>query len=203
MGELQYAVNQGKDAVGLPGVYKLGAWYASADYDDVHFGIDATGAQVSLAADPTATPVTHRGNAGLYGVADQMIWRGKDSSLNLFVRGGFTPSDRNLVSFYVDAGLGLKGPLPNRPDDTLTFGFAYAKISSDVAAADRDVLPAVVVRDYEAVFELSYALQVAPWWTVQPDLQYIVHPNGGQHPDDPTVRLEDAFVAGVRSTIKF
>jgi len=203
MGEVQYAVNQGKDAVGLPGVYKLGAWYASANYNDQHFGIDGTGAQVSLGVDPTATPVTHSGNGGLYGVADQMVWRGKDSSLNLFVRGGFAPSDRNLVSYYVDAGAGLKGPLQGRPDDTLTFGFAYAKISKDLAAVDQDTMPAVIVRDYEAVFELSYAAQIAPWWTVQPDLQYIVHPNGGQNPNDPAVRLENAFVAGVRSTIKF
>jgi porin len=203
MGELQYAVNQGKDAIGMPGVYKLGAWYASADYNDLHFGIDGTGAQVSLGVDSTATPLTHRGNSGLYGVADQMIWRGKESSLNLFARGGFSPSDRNLVSYYIDAGAGLKGPLSGRPDDTLTFGFAYAKISKDAAAVDQDTAPAVIVRDYEAVFELNYTLQIAPWWTLQPDLQYIVHPNGGQNPNDATVRLENAFVTGLRTTIKF
>lgn len=203
IGELQYAVNQGKDAVGLPGVYKLGAWYASADFNDLHYGLDAAGIQVSLGVDPTATPVTHGGNGGIYGVADQMVWRGKDSSLNLFLRGGYAPSDRNLVSYHVDAGAGLKGPLPGRPDDTLTFGVAYAKISKNVAAVDQDTVPAVVVRDYETVFELSYAAQLAPWWTVQPDLQYIVHPNGGQDPNDPTQRLGDAFLAGIRSTIKF
>ena len=132
-----------------------------------------------------------------------MVWRGHESSLNLFARGGFMPSDRNLVSYYVDAGLGLKGALPGRPDDTLGFGVAYARISKDVASADQDTAPAVVVRDYEMVFELNYAYQIAPWWTVQPDLQYIVHPNGGQNPNDATLRLENAFVAGVRSTIKF
>jgi porin len=203
MGELQYAINQGKDAVGLPGVYKLGAWYATADFNDLHYGLDASGTQVSLGVDSNATPLTHKGNSGIYGVADQMVWRGKESSLNLFLRGGFAPSDRNLVSYYVDAGAGLKGPLPGRPDDTLTFGVAYAKISKDIAAVDQDTVPAVVVRDYEAVFELNYALQVAPWWTVQPDLQYIVHPNGGQNPNDPTQRLGNAFLAGIRSTIKF
>ena len=203
MGEAQYAINRGKEATGLAGVYKLGAWYATANYGDRHFGIDATGATVSLGADPTATPIQHKGNYGLYGVADQMIWRGKASSLNLFARGGFMPSDRNLVSYYLDAGLGLKGPLPGRPDDTLSFGVAYAKISKDVAAVDQDTVPAVIVRDHEMVFEVNYALQVAPWWTVQPDVQYIVHPNGGQNPNDATVRLENAFIAGVRSTIKF
>ena len=203
MGEAQYAVNQGKDAKGLAGMYKLGAWYATANYNDRHFGIDATGATVPLGVDPTATPLGHKGNYGLYGVADQMVWRGHESSLNLFARGGFMPSDRNLVSYYVDAGLGLKGALPGRPDDTLGFGVAYARISKDVASADQDTAPAVVVRDYEMVFELNYAYQIAPWWTVQPDLQYIVHPNGGQNPNDATLRLENAFVAGVRSTIKF
>jgi porin len=203
MSELQYAINQGKDAAGLPGVYKLGAWYATADFNDVHYGINTAGAQVSLGVDNTATPLTHKGNGGIYGVADQMVWRGKDSSLNLFLRGGFAPSDRNLVSYYADAGFGLKGPISGRPDDTLTFGVAYAKISKDIAAVDQDTAPAVVVRDYETVFEVSYAAQLAPWWTVQPDLQYIVHPNGGQNPNDPTQRLGNAFLAGVRSTIKF
>ena len=42
--KLQYAINQGKDADGLPGVYKLGAWYATAEFADQHFGLDATGA---------------------------------------------------------------------------------------------------------------------------------------------------------------
>ncbi len=203
LGELQYEVNQGKDAAGLPGVYKLGAWYATTGFNDVHYGLTASGVQVSLGVDPTATPLTHGGNGGIYGVADQMVWRDKDSSLNLFLRGSFAPSDRNLVSYYVDAGAGLKGPLSGRPDDTLIFGVAYAKISRDVAALDQDQVTAVIVRDHEAVFELNYSAQLAKWWTVQPDLQYIVHPNGGQNPTDPTQRLHDAFVTGVRSTIKF
>jgi porin len=83
------------------------------------------------------------------------------------------------------------------------FGFAYAKISKDIMAVDQATVPAVVARDYEAVFELTYAAQIAPWWTVQPDVQYIVHPNGGQDSNDPTQRLGNAFVAGLRSTVKF
>ncbi len=60
-----------------------------------------------------------------------------------------------------------------------------------------------MARDHELLFELSYAAQIAPWWVLQPDLQYIVHPNGGQNPDDPTQAFDHAFVAGVRSTITF
>jgi porin len=206
IGELQYAVNQGKNVPGLPGVYKIGAWYATAHFADQHYGVDAAGNKISL-ADPAAVGAfNHSGDWGIYAVADQMVWREGERSLNLFLRGGFSPSDRNLVSYYVDGGAGFKGLLPGRADDVLTFGVAYAKISADAIAADNDALalaPPYAVRDDEIVFELDYAAQIAPWWTVQPDIQYIVHPNGGQNPNDPTLALEDAFVVGLRSTIKF
>jgi len=205
--EVQYAVNQSKQAVGLPGTYKVGAWYATADFLDQHYGLNSSGVQVSR-ADPTlAFNLTDRGNGGVYAIADQMIWRGAASSVNLFARGGAVPSDRNLVSYYVDGGVGIKGPLPNRAGDTLTVGVAYSKISPAAVALDRDFLafngPPYAVRDAETLLEVSYAAQIAPWWIVQPDVQYIWHPSGGQNPQDQTMSLDHAFVAGIRSTIKF
>jgi len=209
MGEAQYAINQGKDAKGLAGVYKFGAWYATTDFADQHFGLDAGGAVVSLADPAVAGPLNHTGNWGIYGVADQMVWRGKDSSVNFFLRAGTSPSDRNLLSFYIDGGVGIKGPFAGRADDVLTFGIAYAKISSDAAGLDQDMAiltPPYPIRAYEMVFELSYQAQLAPWWTLQPDLQYIVHPGGNvPDPNDPTgtSTIANAFVVGLRSTIKF
>ena len=201
MGEAQYAINQGKNAPGLPGVYKIGGWRATADFADQRYGVDAAGAEVLL-SDPAATgPRNHGGDWGIYGVADQTVWRSGDRSVSLFARGGYSPPDRNLISWYADGGAGFKGLVPGRTNDVLTFGLAYANFSADAAAADRDAGNAV--RDHEIVFELNYAAQIAPWWTVQPDVQYIVHPNGGQNPDDPTQGLDHAFVAGVRSTITF
>jgi porin len=182
MGEAQYAL----DAGGLAGVYKLGGWYATTNFADQRFGVDPTGTVLTLADPSLPDPLFHHGDWGVYGVADQMVWRGPASSLNLFVRGGASPSDRNLISYYVDGGAGIKGLLPGRVDDVLTFGVAYVRIS----------------RDAEIVFEASYAAQIAPWWIVQPDVQYIVHPNGGQNPH-PTLTHGHAFVGGIRSTIKF
>ncbi len=201
MSELQYAVNQGKDSVGLPGTYKVGGWFASADFNDLHLGTTGAGTIVSLGADPSAAPLKHSGDGGIYAVADQMVWRGNEQSLSLFLRGGYAPPDRNLVSYYLDGGAALKGPIEGRPHDVLSFAVAYAKISPDAAAADRDA--SAVVRNYETVFELDYSARVAPWWTIQPDIQYVVHPNGGQNPTDPTQRIGNAFVTGIRSTVKF
>jgi porin len=62
------------------------------------------------------------------------------------------------------------------------------------------------VRDYEAVFELTYVAEVQSNWTVQPVFQYVFHPGGGiVDPNDPTQthRIKDAAVLGVRSTINY
>jgi porin len=210
MGEIQYGINQGKDAKGLSALYKLGGWYATTSFPDLHFGLTATGIPVSLASPLSVFPLSHQGNWGVYGVADQMVWRaGKGpQSLNAFARAGASPSDRNLVQFYVDGGLGLKAPLPGRDDDVATLGLAYSSISRDVVALDQDAqffagMP-LPVRDREFLIDLDYSWQVAPWWTLQLDGQYINHP-GGHAPDplNPTRAIADAFVGFLRSTIKF
>jgi len=52
-----------------------------------------------------------------------------------------------------------------------------------------------VVRDFEANLELNYQAQIVPGWTVQPNMQFIWHPNG-----DAT---RDAMVVGVRSFMQY
>ena len=79
---------------------------------------------------------------------------------------------------------------------------------NDARAADQDVLalsgPPYPIRSAETVFELSYTAQIAPWWSIQPDLQYIVRPSGGvPDPNDPSRTVGNAFVTGVRTTITF
>lgn len=207
IGEAQYQINQDKDATGLAAAYKLGAWYHTADFADQRYGVDAGGAVVSLASGPP-NALLHRGNWGVYGVVDQMVWRGTDSSVSVFARASLAPDDRNVVSWYVDGGVGVKGPLPGRADDTLTFGVAHINISSAVSGLDRDTAAAngapYPVRSSETVFELSYIFQVAPWWSIQPDVQYIVRPGGNvPDPNNAAVTIGNAFLVGLRSTILF
>lgn len=207
IGEAQYQVNQGEDARGLAAAYKLGAWYHTADFADQRYGVDASGAVVSLATGPRDA-LFHHGNWGVYGVVDQMLWRGAQSSVSVFARGGFAPDDRNLVSWYVEGGVGVKGPLPGRADDTLTIGIAHSRIGGAASGLDRDTLALngtpYPVRSSETIFEVSYILQVAPWWSIQPDLQYIVRPGGNvPDPNNPAVAVGNAFLVGLRSTILF
>ncbi len=209
LGEAQYAINPGGDT-GLPGVLKLGAWYHSGDFADQRF--DTGG--LSL-ADPASngTARNRRHDYGIYGVADMMAWReagSDDQGLNLFLRAGGTPADRNLIDFYVDGGAGYKGLFAGRDDDVLGLAVAYAGISGDASSLDEDARRfnaiASPVRDFEAVLELTYIAQLKPYWTLQPDLQYVIHPGGNvANPKDAsgTREIEDAFVIGLRTTLKF
>jgi porin len=197
--EIQYATKIG----GLAGAYKFGGWYDSGTgFLDQRYDNDG-----GLLADPSSdgNPKTHIGNYSLYGVADQTVWQSKaDSarSLNVFGRIMGAPSDRNLISFFVNGGATLTAPLPGRDNDTAGIDFGLGKVSPDAAAADRDA--GLAPRTTEELFELTYQAQATPWLILQPDMQFVVNPGGGiPDPNDPTRHLRDEFVAGIRAVVTF
>jgi porin len=207
MGEIQYHPGSGGDGDGPQSYYKLGGWYHTADFADQRLGSEPGGEIVSLAVDPD-NPLEDRGNWGVYGVVDQVVWKGAKSSVTLFWRGSAVPADRNLLSWYMDGGFGIAAPFQARPNDTVTFGVAYSNISPDAADLDRDTRRVTgsfyPIRNGETVFELTYIAQLAPWWTLQPDLQYFVDPGGNvPDPDDPNRTIENAFLIGLRTTVAF
>jgi porin len=214
--EVQYALNQpsvGQMAgagqnTGLPGTYKLGAWYDTGDFPDQQF--DTTG--VSLASPASnGIPRQHHGNYSVYGLIDQMVWRPDPQgpeSLGVFVRVMGAPDDRNLINFSADAGLTLKAPLPTRDNDTVGIGYGLANVSPSASALDSETASvtgtAYPVRSSESFIELTYQYQIAPWWQVQPDLQYVFMPGGGiPNPLVPGQRIGNELVLGLRTQVTF
>ena len=60
------------------------------------------------------------------------------------------------------------------------------------------------VRHNETVLEATYQYEVAPWWQVQPDIQYVFNPGGGiVNPYEPTQSVKNELVFGVRTNITF
>ena len=62
------------------------------------------------------------------------------------------------------------------------------------------------IRDYEAAIELTYSVQLAQDWTLQPDLQYIIHPGcHAPNPLDPSGNspIPNAAVIGMRTILTF
>jgi porin len=202
--ELQYATKIG----GLDGTYKLGGYYNSNAFADQRYASDG----LSL-ADPasTGTPLMHRNNWALYAVADQMLLPkagSEDGGLAVFARVMGAPGDRNAVDLFLNAGVTYKGLVPGRDDDTLGFGVVYARVSDRARQLDRDTGfysgASYPVRGSETALELTYQAQLAPWWIVQPDVQYVFNPGGGiPDPNRPGKRVGDAAVFGLRTVVTF
>jgi porin len=204
--EVAYRLNHEKDAKGLPGIYKLGGWYHSGRFDDL--GFDTEG--VSL-AESAGIPLSHHGNGGVYLDIDQMVWREKaDSDEGLGINCRVAPwlaDHRNPVDFYAAGGLVYKGMLPGRDEDLFGVAVHYARVSDVVrdlqrtanavaAAGGAPNLDPGPVPDHEMGIEVTYQIVLAPWWSVQPDFQYIFHPGGSK-------ALKDAIVVGLRTQITF
>jgi porin len=205
MAEAQYAINQGKDAKGIPATFKLGGWYhSSSRFADQRF--DNMG--LSL-ADPLSdgVPFNHQGDWGLYGIADATLYQsGSGAALSAFARVAGTPDDQNIISFYADAGLTYKGLIPGRDGDSVGIAAAYARIGNRARSLDLDFqgfgLVFTPLRSQEAILELTYQAQVTGWWSLQPDLQAVFNPGGRVANANGTVR-PNALVIGLRSQVTF
>jgi porin len=173
IGELGYLSHQGQGATGLPGNYKMGAYFDSNSYPDL-----SSAAQAEI-----------RGNYGFYVLVDQMVYREGDSQntqgLTPFAAVTFAPSNRNTFPWFLSAGFVYQGLIPGRDNDTAAFGLAYGKFSKYLSG-----------QHYEMVLEWTYEVAIAPWLTLQPDMQYIIKPSGMSH-------IANALVGGMQIAINF
>jgi porin len=210
--ELAYAPAAGGEPAAQGTTYKLGAWYQGGDFYDL--AVDGRGR--SLASPSADVPRRHDSDFGFYAIADLLLYRvpgTDDHGLGGFLRLGGAPGDRNFVNFYADAGLTYKGPFESRGDDVLSFGAAYAGVSGSaeqlVAALQRiGAKTGTPFRtpDYEGVIEVNYQASLAPWWTVQPDMQMVLHPTAAvvrPTAATPLPHIGNAFILGLRTSIRF
>lgn len=196
---------EGIGAADLPGSFKTGAWFHTANFED-----------------PADEDILRRGNHGFYFILDQKLFRpdlpngpaptawnkgaGKTQvafddkaddcgvGLGSFVRIGFQPADRNEISFYVDGGLTYQGLIPGRENDTLGLAVAYGSLSGGAvrALAEADAINP----GYEIAIEGTYQVQVTPWFAIQPNIQTIIRPGG-------TADFGNALVLGIRTSLEF
>lgn len=196
-----YRLNQASDDTGPPGLYRLGASYQTGPFEDLYY--DEYGESFAISGRP---PRTFEGDVLAYLAVDQTLWReepGADDAqgLGAFVRLGAGAADRNPFNFVVDGGLHYQGLLPGRDEDALALGCIYVAASEDLRRQERDDrdfngAPIDHLSDYELVVELTYAAWITPWWYVQPDLQWVVHPGG-------SAANEDAWIIGLRTGLTF
>ncbi len=186
--EVAYYLNQSPNDRGLTGTYKLGAF--------VHTGSQAfqTFDSQTRVALGTGNPEDRSTNYGLYGVVDQDLYKARGRTISGFLRVGGAPTDVNFVSFYVDGGINFTGFVPGRRRDVAGVAVAHSSISDEYSRNSR--AQGGTGFSSETVLETTYRVTLAPWWSVQPDLQYIFNPSGasGSH---------DALVLGMRTAVTF
>ena len=215
LNEVQASWNKSPSERELSGTAKAGFWIQSG----------TSAQESSLDQFAFAPPNASAYNSGFYGIIDQELYRPRDKvsshtfadsnaskkpdrnyiqtqgvspnasfvqGLSSFFRVGFSPQADAPVSLYSDAGLVYTGLIPTRDKDRLGLAFGYAKVGSQqVQNASETGFRAT----FEAVGELSYAFRFHSV-SIQPDIQYIIHP-GGTH------EYSNALVVGARVVVVF
>jgi porin len=129
---------------------------------------------------------------GFYYNFDQYLYTEKDDptqGIGIFGRFGLSSGQANPFEEFYSIGLGGKGIIPDRDQDTFGVGYYYANLSDD--------LPAILGAHSEQGVEVYYNIEVTPWLHVTPDLQVIVNPGGGFQDRDVAV------VCGLRVQMSF
>jgi porin len=99
----------------------------------------------------------------------------------------------NRVPYFFDTGFVLYGPFRRRPKDFVGFAAVYGSYSLDLRHAE-EAQAATSVQHFETTLELNYGWTIRPGLLVQPDVQYVVHPNGNE-------RLRNSLSMGLNIVI--
>ena len=189
--DVTFRLNQGSESSGLPGTFKIGGWFDTAPNPN-----------------DNSTPPW---NYGFYFVADQMLYRVANSDgtpvtdnkgqqtttasptnkgLGIFTHLGFSPQSSSFMNFYIDGGLTYKGLIPTRDNDVVGVAVGYGHLSDNAQDNEGRSTPG-----YEIVLETTYQIELATWLSLQPDVQYVIHPSG--------TKIPNALVLGARTTMSF
>lgn len=177
---------------GLTGHQRFGLLYSTRRYSRLNQDLRIGGGVRELLAlrgilrDPDTKP----DDFALYYNFDQHLVQEPDDpsqGFGLFGRFGWSDGEVNPVAEFYSLGVGGKGLLPNRDNDTYGVGYYFLNASGD--------LPAILGINAEQGIELYYNIEVTPWLHITPDLQILIDP-GGRSDRDP------AIVVGVRMHMK-
>ena len=169
----------------LPGNYKVGAYYDTSQAPD-------------LGASLSGPPATLSGRWGVYVLADQMIYReaaNSDRGLTIFGVFVYAHPDTALLQYFWEAGLLYRGTFPGRDQDTIGLAVNQSRVSSQLISAQKNQ-GSVPVQSAETDIELNYRAQLTPWFSLMPNLQFVIRPNADES-------IPTAVVLGLQAGLTF
>lgn len=137
-------------------------------------------------------------NRGMYLLAERslMVEQGHPAQgLSGFVRFGTANKHVNQADWTASLGLRYHGLLERRDDD-------IAGIAVTVNHASPIYRTLNASTSSETQVEATYRAQITPWFALQPDLQYFIHPGMGGT-DINGVVMKNVWVLGLRAEINF
>jgi carbohydrate-selective porin OprB len=154
----------------LPGRLGVGTWHHNGSFERFNGGSQSSA-------------------GGFYMVLDHMIWRvetekeDEPNGIGMYVQYGMADESVSEIKHHAGAGFVWRGPLAGREEDAVGAGVTWVRLS-DAAGAGFD-------KNHEVALETFYKIQLTPWLTAKPDLQYIVNPSGAR-------AVKNALVPGLR-----
>lgn len=217
LNEVAATWSQDPESKGLPGTAKVGFWVqttqgteqssgdlpitgstATGGYNSGFYGI--IDQQLTIVSDKVIATSSADGKGSVAPNSTQPVSGNNPlmpniKGLSSFARIGFSPEISSPVSLYADTGFVYTGLIPERDLDKLGIAFGYAA-ARDPLLSSNEHSSYVFSPSFEAVAELSYSVQLSPTISIQPDLQYILHPGGTQ-------QYGNALVVGMRAVVNF
>lgn len=140
-----------------------GYWRYTAPHEDL------------LASASSGAPVLRRGAQGAYLRGEGLLAGSREGrGLDAFFRLGWADPRFHEVERFASAGLRWRGPFPGRPNDAA--GIALAASGSGRQARQALALGGEAIARSDWALEVTYAVALTEWLTVQPDLQYFINP---------------------------
>ncbi|WP_161989060.1 carbohydrate porin [Sphingomonas glacialis] len=179
----------------LPGSYRFGGWYNTAEANDV--GLDINGNPQAVTG---LAPLRRTGRYGFYlQLQQQLSGSVEEGKAGPKVRNGLiaylniTQTDRHttVTDNQVAAGLTYAGLIPFRPHDDVTFAVARTNVNANalLGLAKGQARP-----DAEYAAEFAYCIHTIRWLTLRPNLQYVVNPGG-------FTQAKDVVVLGLKASV--
>jgi porin len=139
---------------------------------------------------PSVTSRRLGGVGGVYGLAEgRLLGPPGGRDLSGWVRLGLANGRVNPAQSYLGSGLVYTGAIPGRERDEL--GVAVARVGFGSSARVAGLRLGESIGGSETDVEATYRLAFRDWLNIQPDVQYVIQPNGDR-------RRRPAVVVGLR-----
>jgi len=131
----------------------------------------------------------------------------KDQGLSAFALVMAGPDERNRENVYLEGGISGKGLIAGRRNDMFGLAIAHARTSNALRRLGAETATITGtpnnVRHHETVVEVTYLYQIAPWWSVQPDLQGVFNPGAALPSSLHIPPRKNSLAVGARTKIDF